>query len=614
MAWQYFMAPSAEEMEAQKKIQDSIELENKKAAELESFRNDSSNINAPETIVPDSVKLARLQASMGAFANATIGEAQTTHLENEFFKIAFDTKGGRIREVTLKNYWKVLEDKTSGEQTRIPLKLLEDVKNKFEYIIPTAAGSINTSDLIFKIVSKDERSITMRAEAGADEYFEQRYTIQPNSYVVDYHLEMKGLNGVIPAQSNSITLNWVNYLDKIELNATYERQNSSVYFKPVEESVSYCSLSSNDKDDASGDPLKWVSHVNQFFNATLVAATPFQNGVNETKLLDDESSDLKIVSSNLSIPFEHSQNQAFEMKMFIGPNKFEALKEFGHDTYLIVPFGSSILGTINRWIIRPIFSFLSGIIGSSGLVIFMLTLIVKLLLYPLTYRMLYSQSKMGALKPQLEQLKLKYKDDQQQQQMEQMKMFREFGVNPLGGCLPMLLQMPIWIALYRFFPASIEFRQAAFLWAPDLSSYDAFIRLPFEIPLGFGAHLSLFTLLWAITTLIYTYYNTKDMDMSANPAMKYMQYIMPIMFMGFFNSFASGLTCYLLFSNVLNIGQTIVTKNLIIDQEKLKAELEANRKKPKKKGGFQERLENVLKEQQRLQAEKEEAAKKKKKS
>jgi YidC/Oxa1 family membrane protein insertase len=279
------------------------------------------------------------------------------------------------------------------------------------------------------------------------------------------------------------------------------------------------------------------------------------------------------------------------------------LREAGPDLEDIIPFGWSIFGTVNRWVIRPIFSFLSSFIGSAGIVILVLTFLVKLALYPLTYKMLYSQNKMAALKPRIEKMKEKYKDDAQQVQMETMKLYREFGVNPLGGCLPMVLQMPIWFALYRFFPASIEFRQASFLWATDLSSYDVIARLPFEIPF-IGAHLSLFTILWAVTTLIYTYYNTKHMDFGSNPAMKYLQYIMPVMFLGFFNSFAAGLTCYLLFSNLFNITQTVVTKNYIINQDKIHEELEAYKKKPKKKkSGFQERLEAAMKEQQRVQAE-----------
>jgi len=218
--------------------------------------------------------------------------------------------------------------------------------------------------------------------------------------------------------------------------------------------------------------------------------------------------------------------------------------------------------------------------------------------------MLYSQSKMGALKPQMAKLKEKYKDDQQKVQMETMKIYREYGVNPAGGCFPMVLQMPIWFALYRFFPASIEFRQASFLWANDLSSYDVFFQLPFTVPF-LGDHISLFTFLWAISMLIYTYYNSKIMDMSSiNPMMKYMQYMMPLMFIFFFNNFASGLTCYLLFSNIMNITQTLVTKNYLIDSTKIQAELDANKKKPKKKGGFQQRLAKALEDQQKIAAEK----------
>ena len=224
--------------------------------------------------------------------------------------------------------------------------------------------------------------------------------------------------------------------------------------------------------------------------------------------------------------------------------------------------------------------------------------------------MLHSQALMGALKPELAHLNEKYKDDAQKKQMETMKVYREYGVSPFGGCMPMIIQMPIWYALFRFFPASITFRQEPFLWAEDLSSYDAFFNLPFEIPF-MGSHLSLFTILWAISTLVYTYYNTRHMDMSANPAMKYMQYFMPVMFLGFFNTYASGLTCYMFFSNLINIIQTVVTKKFVFKDEKLKEELRQKKAKPKKQSGFQARLEEALKAQQAAQA-KQKGAKKKK--
>ncbi|MFM8362030.1 MAG: membrane protein insertase YidC, partial [Haliscomenobacter sp.] len=317
---------------------------------------------------------------------------------------------------------------------------------------------------------------------------------------------------------------------------------------------------------------------------------------------------LKVTRNEIRIPLEEVSRGGFAMQLYVGPNEFKRLHDMGYDLEEVVPFGRNVLGSINRWIIRPIFSFLSGFSLGAGMVIFLLTLLVKLVLFPLSYRMIYSQSKMTVLKPEMEKLREKYKDDQQRQQVETMNLYREFGVNPLGSCLPMLLQMPIWIALYRFFPAAIEFRQKGFWWANDLSSYDEFFQLPFSVPFGFGDHISMFTLLWVLTTLIYTWYNSKNMDFSSNPALKYMQYIMPVMFMGFFNGYASGLTAYLLFSNVINIGQTLVTKHLIIDEEKIKRDMEEFRKKPKSQKGFSARLEQALKDQQRIAAEKQQQA------
>jgi len=321
------------------------------------------------------------------------------------------------------------------------------------------------------------------------------------------------------------------------------------------------------------------------------------------------------MASKVVIPFSRDNTQnSFAMHIYAGPNEFERLYSRGIGLEDVIPYGWNIFGTINRWVIRPLFTWLSNFFASKGLVIFILTLIVKLALYPLTYRMLHSQSKMSALKPEIEKMKARFKDDSQKIQMETMKLYREFGVNPLGSCLPMVLQLPIWFALYRFFPAAIDFRQQGFLWASDLSSYDEFIRLAFTIPFGFGSHISLFTVLWAFTTLIYTYYNSRHMDFGSQPAMKYMQYLMPLFFLGFFNSYASGLTAYLLFSNIINITQTIVTKNYIIDQKKIKAAMDIYSKKPKKKkkGGFQERLQNALEEQRKVQ-EQQKAAKAKSK-
>ena len=382
----------------------------------------------------------------------------------------------------------------------------------------------------------------------------------------------------------------------------YEQQTSTVYYKDsAEDNADYCSCTSNDSDNLSGKNIQWLSHTNQFFNSSLISKSGgFKDAMMATELIDFTKNDnLKKLSSDFEVPLTGGKHT---MQWYIGPNEFKTLQSFNIGLEEIIPYGSSIFGSLNRWVIRPFFDFLNSFISSKGLAIIFLIFLIKMLLYPLLYKMLHSQAKMAALKPELNKIKDKHKEDLQKQQMESMKVYQEFGVSPLAGCLPMLLQMPIWIALYRYFPASITFRQESFLWAPDLSSFDAFFRLPFEIPF-MGAHLSLFTILWAVSTLVYTYYSTKDVDMSANPAMKYVQYFMPLMFLGFFNSYASGLTCYMFFSNLINIIQTIVTRKFIFDEEKIRKELDLQKNKPKKKGGFQAKLEEAMKQQQKLAEE-----------
>ena len=623
MVWQQFTAPTQEEIEAQQRLQDSISAvqDTEKANEEEpaQLETETTTIDtlaeSASAATSDSIQAIQQQATFGPFASASTGEDTDVVIENDLLKATISTKGGAVKYVELKEYFKASYDE-EGKEIKTPLQLLEDDKNKFEYFFPMSnlpSGGVSSADLFFEVVSSTKESVTLRATATNGGYFEQTYSVKNGTYLMDYDIKFEQLNGLIERNSDKLKLTWVNYLDKLERNTTYEQRYSTVYFKTPDDDPDYCSCTGDDKEEVDDERIKWVSNANQFFNSSLIADDAFESGTLETKMLPEEAEDLKLLVSNVNIPYAHGASESFGMNLYVGPNEFDRLSEIGDGLQYIIPFGWSIFGSINRWIIRPLFGFLSGFIGSKGIVILVLTVIVKLLLYPLTYRMLYSQSKMGALKPRIENLKDKLKDDSQQQQVETMKLYREFGVNPLGGCLPMVLQMPIWFALYRFFPAAIEFRQANFLWATDLSSYDVFVRLPFEIPFGFGAHLSLFTLLWAITTLIYTYYNTKHMDMSANPAMKYMQYVMPLFFMGFFNSFASGLTCYLLFSNLFNITQTLVTKNYIIDKQKIERELQAYKQKPKKKGGFQQRLEDALKEQQKVQAQREAQKSKKKK-
>ncbi len=606
LAWQYFMAPSKEEIARKEFVLDSLrQQEERRADSLAQLKNVVVPADSNFLKKADSQKQVPTAQNIGPFQSAAASPECFEVLENEVMRVLLSCKGGRVKEIEIKKYFKVEFD-SNHKEIKLPLKLLEDKKDHFDYLLPIAGvpgGVINSKDILFTS-QKNGNTITFRADAGNGRYFEQRYSIKEGSYFMDYSVRMEGLEDLFPAGTKSVQLNWITYLDKLEQNTKYERNYSTVYYKERDGDYDYCSCTRSDSEDLEGKDIDWVAHSNQFFSSALISKEKaFSGGKFDTEILDMENEDLKKLHSQIQIPVVGQQ--AFAMELFAGPKEFKMLRSHGRNLEDIVAFGRSIFGSINRWVIRPIFTFLASFIGSKGIVILMMTFIVKLFLYPLTYKMLRSQSKMAALKPQLAKMKEKFKDDSQKQQMESMKIYREFGVNPLGGCMPMVLQMPIWFALYRFFPGSIEFRQADFLWATDLSSYDAAFWLPTAIPF-YGDHVSLFTLLWAGTTVIYTYYNMQHMDMSMqNPMMKYMQYFMPIMFLFFFNNFAAGLTCYLFFSNVFNITQTVVTKNYIINQDKIRAELDANKKKPKKKGGFQARLEKAMKEQQRVQAEKE---------
>lgn len=596
-----FFAPTVDQLEAQDQAVTADSTGTELVVDLEEGMEEADSI---KVVLSDSAAILANANTFDIFAPASVGTSEIVSIENDVIKIDLDTKGGRIVSAWIKDYKRVIEGDKS-EEIKENLYLLENEKNKFTYEFILNKGlKVQSEDLYFS-ASGSGQSLTLTANFDNGASFVQTYKLEEGSYNVDYNVQVLGLSNYLDLSAGGIRLNWVNYLSKLEKNETYERNYSTIYFKPAEDSADHCSCTGDDSESPEGK-LKWISATNQFFNTSIIADTYFESGNFETEVLGEESEALKIVAASVVLPAENLND--FAMDMYIGPNQFENLQAYDVELTDIVPFGSSIFGTVNRWIIRPIFNFFNRYFNNLGIAIILLTLVVKLALYPLQYRMIHSQSKMGVLKPKLAALKEKYPDDSQKVQMETMKMYQEYGVNPLGGCMPIVLQMPIWFALYRFFPASIEFRQKGFLWASDLSSYDVFASLPFEIPF-YGDHVSLFTILWAGTTVIYTFYNSRHMDMSTNPAMKYMQYFMPIMFLFVFNNYAAGLTCYLFFSNVLNITQTVVTKRVISD-EKLLKELEGNKNKPKKKGGFASRLEKAVGEAQKMKEQQEKNKKK----
>ena len=600
IVWQQLVGPDqAEVLEAQR-VQDSLA-----AASPGPDIQGQTNATSLPAYAADTSAAGRAASTgrFGVFAPRPDLNPGTYTLENDLLRLTFSSQGGRIVAADIKQYDKLSQGE-KGEQVSAPVVLLNDERNEWSLTLPAtgaAGGSVNTAELPFE-VEQSGNTIAFSLPARSGGALVQRYTLG-EGYAVGYELIGEGLAEAI-GTTPTLDLHWVNYLDKVEKNVAYEQQNALIYFKEVDEKVDYLDASGEDAETAD-EPARWVSHTQQFFNTSLVGeTTPLANLRMASEQLEEEAPDLKRLTTDAALAYGSASAPA-RYTLYVGPNEFDRLRATADDLEDIVPFGWSLFGTVNRWLIRPLFNFLGTFIGQAGLLILALTFIVKLCLYPLTYKMLRSQAKMRALKPRLARLKKKHGDDQQAQQMEQMKLYREYGVNPAGGCLPMVFQMPILFALYRFFPASIEFRQESFLWATDLSSYDEWINFGTTVPL-LGDHLSLFTVLWVLTTIAYTYYNSQAMDMgamAANPAFKYIQYVMPVMFLFFFNSFASGLTVYLVFANLINITQTLVTKNIVIDDAKIEAELQAAKAKPKKQGGFASKLEAAMKEQQRVAAQ-----------
>jgi YidC/Oxa1 family membrane protein insertase len=600
IVFQYISKPSEEQLAMEKKLQDSIELVKKnEAAKANTIK--QNTFSDSTDVKKDSNKNIVNKAFFGVFAPFSTGTENEYKLENKNLEITFTNKGGRIKNIKLKKYESWLEDKDHKKIVN-PVRLLDYPTDNFELILPVAGANnnlVNTKDLYFKVV-QDKNQIDFIADNNEGVSIVQSYKISPDNYQIDYDVKHAGLN---TAKGDNIMLKWDVALAGLEKSLEYEKTYSSLYYKTAKD-VSHLSFTSNDNKDESNNKIEWISNVNQFFNSTLMnQGGKFENAKFEVIVPDKNTPAdyMKICKSSVELEGSKDINLAF----YVGPNEFNNLKAYNNNLEMIISYGWNIFGAINRWVVRPMFLFLYNIVGSMGLAIIVLIFIIKGMLSPLNHKMLLSSAKMQALKPEIDKLKEKHKDDLQQQQVKTMELYRKYGVSPFGGCLPMLLQMPIWIALFRFFPASIEFRQVPFLWAPDLSSYESIYNLPFSIPM-YGSHVSLFALLWGISSVIYAHYNMKNMDMgtSQNQAMKYMQYAMPIFFIVFFNSYASGLNVYMFFSNLFTILQTTITKRFFIDEEKIRAKLEIQKEKPKKKSKFTQRLEDAMKQQQALAEQK----------
>lgn len=605
-AFSWLNRPSPEQIaaqEAQRRYQDSIaRVDATKQVELATAETTLSSDNSLVEI-PDSVKEQHLAQQYGAFAGAVEGIEEFTTLENEKIEVRISSKGGQLYFARLKEYV------TYEEQ---PLVLFDTDESNLALTMVTATNRIvNTSDLYFTpIKGTDPNSITMRLSIDEGSYMDFKYTLTADDYMLNFSIQGVGLNGILSPNTNSLDISWQQKMRQLEKGRKDENEYTGLYYKFVADDVENLNVGKDDEEQVS-NRLKWIGYKNKFFSTVLIADNAFTATRLQSKFLTN-GAHLKEFNATTSVAFDLTKDEAIGFRYYIGPNKYKLLNSYdkglSSDEELsldeLVPLGMRLLRPINKYFILPIFDFLGGFISNYGLVILLLTLIVKLCLFPLTYKSYMSTAKMRVLRPQVEELNAKYPKQEQamERQKATMDLYSKAGASPLSGCLPMLLQMPILFALYWLFPTSIELRQESFLWAHDLSTYDAVISWDYNIPLissFVGNHISLFCLLMAVVNVIYTKFN---MDMTNTgqqqmPGMKMMMYIMPVMMFVLFNQKSAGLSYYFFVSSVITILQTLSFR-FLINEEKLLLKLEENKKKPKKKSGFMQRLEAAQRMQQ----------------
>ena len=563
---------------------------------------DSSAINR-EFLKKDSIE--KLSAA-GDFTTAGIGKEELTTIENDVIKVTFTNKGGAVKQVELKKYNSSFDGK--------PVVLGGTPNDKLSYQINTGNNSSNfVSNLYFptpviQTASDNTQTISFTIASKNGQSLTHQYVIKPNSYAIDWNINMNGADKLL--SNGNLNFDWKWQTQQNEKSNLYERQMSNICFS---EDNQFDYISRN-KEHTFEKPAQWVSVVQQFFNTTLIAKNNFASGgVKWERSLDkDTTNTLASVETNLQIKVPIASSVTIPLQLYYGPNDYKVLKKLDNGMDNIINLGRDIYSfvrPINKFVIMPVFDFFIKLVSNFGWAILLLTLFIRLFTAPLMYGSYLSGAKMKVLRPELDLLKKKHGDDQQAFAMDQMKLFREAGVNPLGGCIPALLQIPIFFSLYSFFNSNISLRGQSFLWSHDLSSYDVIAKLPFSIPMGFGDHISLFTITAVLTSFAISLYNIGNTPTQDNPAMKYMPYIFPFMMLFFFNRLPSALTWYYTVSNTVTLLLQFVIQTYIIDHDKILAKMKEVRTKPKSKSKWQERYSQVMETQKKIESMKDKTKK-----
>ncbi|MFD2998876.1 membrane protein insertase YidC [Pontibacter toksunensis] len=553
-------------------------------------------LQQPAVVEDDSLTQARRASALGAFVAAATGEASTVALENANIQVTFNSKGGQVEEVLLKNY------KTyQGE----PLVLFDSESSNTDITFTTKDGkTVQLSDLYFQPSEIKEvqgeggiegKTLAFRADLGNGQYIEQVYTLYEENFLMGYKLNFEGLDNVV--SGNTMTFTWSDRLKQLERDLKQNRAKSTINFATTEEGYDYLSISEETEAMTVEEPLKWVANKQNFFTAGIIAGNQFAGAKMETSVDVADTTVVKTLASQILIPTQDVMSGKGEFMFYFGPNDYNILKQIGNDFDRNLDLGWGIFSYVNKWLIIPAFDFLENYMTNYGIIIMLLVLYIKTILFPLTYKSYVSMAKMKVLKPEIDAIKERNDGDMQKTQMETMKLYQEMGVNPMSGCIPMVLQIPILFAMFNFFPNSIELRQEAFLWANDLSTYDVFARLPFEIPF-YGSHVSMFTLLMTASTILYTWSNNQVNTMQG--PMKFYSYLMPVIFMFVLNSFPAGLSFYYFVSNIVTFGQQAAIRKFV-DEGKVRARLEENKHKIKEKKktsgpSFAERMQEAMRQ------------------
>jgi membrane protein insertase, YidC/Oxa1 family, N-terminal domain len=558
---------------------------------------------------PDSNKVAKLDtAKLGPkpvdsadlkapFGTTLKGIEKLIIVENKDLRIKLSTLGGRIYSVELKDF------KTADKK---PLILFEGDANKFGFSFAAGVANVNTNDHYFtpsaqglQVVGQDSSSITMRLSYSPTQYIDYIYSLKGEGYKVGLVIKATGLDNVI-ANAGSLTLDWESSLRKLEKSMQLDREYSMIQYYDTNNDFDYLGDTKDDQKNITDKKLQWVSFKQHFFSSVLLSKDGFSKSSLTVTTDTANHADIKQLKANLTVA--RNSDGTYPFAFYFSPNRYSLLSAEGHGFEKQINLGWGPLKYINRIAVLPVFSFLSKFNWNYGLIILALTVILKLVLSPLTYKSYLSMAKMRVLKPEMDEIKAKVGDDNPTLlQQEYLKLYKKAGVNPLGGCLPLLLQMPIVYAFFRFFPGLFELRGQSFLWMHDLSTYDSFINFGFSIPL-LGDHLSLMCVLMTISTLIYTYFNNQISGVSGQ--MKYIGYVTPVIFLGALNGYPAGLNYYYFLANMFTFLQQYIIR-LMVNDKKIHAQIQEHKKKPeskKKKSGFASRMEDMMRQQQQAQA------------